>query len=163
MSRLDILKASLEKKEERFKNKLKEHFSDVRGANGQPLNDKRCGRSTMNRWERQNDTLRNLDKEIERTKEAIRDEECKQRYMADVKAGMPKAITDLINDGTLRQWGKYPNILFVDGVDKARIIWDGKKRKVLHKFANAIIDPEQRKKFAGVYNRLYNEINVKEE
>ena len=116
----------------------------------------------MNRWERQNDTLRNLDKEIERTKEAIRDEECKQRYMADVKAGMPKAITDLINDGTLRQWGKYPNILFVDGVDKARIIWDGKKRKVLHKFANAITDPEQRKKFAGVYNRLYNEINVKE-
>ena len=49
MSRLDILKASLEKKQAKFNRKLNEHFSDVKSANGQPLNDKRNGYSTMKR------------------------------------------------------------------------------------------------------------------
>ena len=38
MSRLDILKASLEKKQAKFNRKLNEYFSDVKSANGQPLN-----------------------------------------------------------------------------------------------------------------------------
>lgn len=71
MSRLDILKASLEKKQAKFDKKLDEHFADVRSANGQPLNDKRNGYSTMRRWDKQNDSLSNLQKEIEKTKSAI--------------------------------------------------------------------------------------------
>lgn len=159
MSRLDILKSSLEKKQAKFDKKLDEHFADVRSANGQPLNDKRNGASTMRRWDRQNDALSNLQKEIEKTKSAIEREEGKLIDIAGNKSRMPKEITDLIDNGTLKQWGKYPHIMFVDGVDKARIIWDDKKKQVLHKFANTLTDKEQRKKFAQVYNSLHASIN----
>lgn len=57
MSRLDILKTSLEKKQAKFYEKLNEHFADVRSANGQPLNDKKNGASTMKRWDKQNNVL----------------------------------------------------------------------------------------------------------
>lgn len=159
MSRLDILKASLEKKQAKFDKKLNEHFADVRSANGQPLNDKRDGASTMRRWDRQNDSLSNLQKEIERTKFAIENEKGKLIDIAGNKSRMPKEITDLIDNGTLKQWGKYPHIMFVVGVDKARIIWDDKKKVVMHKFANTLTDKEQKKKFAQVYNSLHAAIN----
>lgn len=162
MSRLDILRKSLENKEAKFNQKLAGHFADVKRTNGQPLNDKKCGRSTFARWEKQNDALLRLDEEIEKTKEAIENEESKCRYVAKVKAGMPKAITDLIDDGTLVQWRKYPHIMFVNGVDKARIVWDEDKKKVFHKFVNTLPTGEQRKKFAAVYNKLHHEINTNE-
>lgn len=160
MSRLDILKSSLEKKQAKFDKKLDEHFADVRSANGQPLNDKRNGYSTMRRWDKQNDSLLNLQKEIEKTKTAIEREECKIGGIAREKESMPKEITDLISNGTLKQWGKYPHIMFVDGVDKARIVWDDKKKVVMHKFTNTLTDKEQRKKFAQVYNSLHATINL---
>lgn len=71
MSRLDILKASLEKKQAKFNRKLNEYFSDVKSANGQPLNDKRNGYSTMKRWDRQNDTLSKIQKEIEKLRQRL--------------------------------------------------------------------------------------------
>ena len=51
--------------------------------------------------------------------------------------------------------------MFVDGVDKARIIWDNKKKVVMHKFASSITDADQRKKFAQIYNSLHTAINLK--
>ena len=159
MSRLDILKASLEKKQAKFNDKLEQHFADVRSANGQPLNDKRNGASTFKRWDKQNDTLTNIQKDIEKTKNAIEYEESKQRNIAGNKSRMPKEITDLIDNGTLKQWGKYPHIMFVEGVDKARIIWDEKKQLVMHKFSSSLTDKEQRSKFAKIYNSLNASIN----
>lgn len=161
MDRLDILKSSLEKKQAKFNNKLDEHFADVRSANGQPLNDKRNGASTMKRWGKQNESLANLDKEIEKTKTAIEREESKIRCIDYNKSSIPQEIQRLIDNGTLKQWGKYPHIMFVDGVDKARIIWDDNKKQVLHKFVNTLTDKEQRKKFAQVYNSLHESINLK--
>ena len=114
----------------------------------------------MRRWDKQNDSLSNLQKEIEKTKSAIEREEGKIRGLAREKESMPKEITNLINNGTLKQWGKYPHIMFVDGVDKARIIWDDKKKVVMHKFTNTLVDKEQRKKFAQVYNSLHTAINL---
>lgn len=160
MNKLDILKASLEKKKENFNKKLGEHFSDVRRANGQPLNDKRNGVSTMKRWDKQNDSLSKIQKEIEKTEYAIENEESKLIHIAANKNCMPKEIADLIDNGTLKQWGKYPHIMFVEGVDKARIIWDNKKKQVLHKFTNTLTDKEQRKKFIQVYNLLHKAINL---
>lgn len=74
---------------------------------------------------------------------------------------MPEEIQVLIDNGTLRQWGKYPHIMFVEGVDKARIIWDDKKKLVMHKFVSSITDKEQRKKFAQIYNSLHTSVNKK--
>lgn len=52
--------------------------------------------------------------------------------------------------------------MFVNGVDKARIIWDSKKKMVMHKFVSYITDADQRKIFARVYNSLHEVINKKE-
>lgn len=161
MSRLDILKTSLEKKQAKFYEKLNEHFADVRSANGQPLNDKKNGASTMKRWDKQNNVLSNMEKEIEKTKMAIEREESKIRRIDCNKDIMPEEIQVLINNGTLRQWGKYPHIMFVEGVDKACIIWDDKKKLVMHKFVSSITDKEQRKKFAQIYNSLHASVNKK--
>lgn len=159
MSRLDILKASLEKKQAKFNEKLNEHFTDVKSTNGQPLNDKRNGAATMNRWNRQNDVLSNIQKEIEKTEHSIEREESKIRALKYSKNAMPIEMQKLIDEGILKQWGKWPHIMFVNGVDKARIIWDDKKKVVMHKFANTLTDKEQRKKFAQVYNSLHAAIN----
>ena len=73
--RLEILHQSLAKKQAAFDKRLQNHFDDVLSANGQPLNDKRNGQATLNRWERQNDGLRTADKEIEKTQRAIEREQ----------------------------------------------------------------------------------------
>ena len=110
----------------------------------------------MKRWDRQNDVLSRMQKEIEKTQTAIEREESRIRCIDRNKNSMPEEIQELIDNGTLKQWGKYPHIMFVEGVDKARIIWDSKKKMVMHKFVSSIIDTEQRKKFARVYNSLNN-------
>ena len=159
MSRLDILRASLQKKEAKFNDMLDNHFNDVKSTNGQPLNDKRNGQQTFNRWEKQNNALRNQKKEIEKTENAIFHEENKVANIEIAKDNFPKEIQSLIDDGTLKQWSKHPYILFVDGVEKARIGWDKKKKTVYHKFTREITDKDQYKKFAKIYNELFNAIN----
>lgn len=159
MDKIERLKISLEKKKKKFQDKLDAHFEDVRSANGQPLNDKRCGCSTMSRWEKQNNALLNLQKEIERTENAIQNEENKNNFVERVKSELPQEIVELIDNGTIRQWSKYPHIFFVDGVSNARIIWEDKKKRVAHKFTSRILDKDQYKKFANVYNTLAKKLN----
>lgn len=113
----------------------------------------------MKRWNRQNDTLSKMQKEIEKPQTAIEREESRIRCIDRNRSSMPEEIQKLINDGTLRQWGKYPHIMFVEGVDKARIIWDDRKKVVMHKFVSSITDTEKRRKFARVYNSLNASIN----
>lgn len=49
MTRLEILKNSLAKKQAAFDAAFTEHTDDVKSANGQPLNDKRNGAATFKR------------------------------------------------------------------------------------------------------------------
>lgn len=160
MSRLDILKGSLEKKEAKFNEKLQAHMNDVKRANGQPLNDKRNGHVTLRRWDKQNEVLSRLQDDIQKTKDAIQNEEAKQSGITNCKALMPKEVFELIENGTLNQWGKHPHIMFVEGIEKARIIYDYKKKQVLHKYVNTLTGDE-RKKFARIYNELNSQINMK--
>ena len=73
----EILKNSLVKKEKALDEKFDNHFATVRQANGQPLNDKRNGQATLNKWERQSDSIRTQKASIEKTKRAIEIEEGK--------------------------------------------------------------------------------------
>ncbi|TPS05799.1 hypothetical protein FJV14_00060 [Acinetobacter baumannii] len=159
MKRLDILKQSLEKKEALFNTKLVTHYDDVKSANGQPLNDKRNGFATMNRWEKQNDSLRNLNKSIEKTKSAIDREESKQEYVEYVSSEIPKEIMELVEKGTLIQWRKHPNFFFVVGVNKARILWDFDRKVVAHRYISEIKDKGQWALFRDVYNSLSSQLN----
>ena len=65
--RLQILENSLIKKNDLFDEKLNNHFETVKQANGQPLNDKRNGQATLNKWDRQNESLLNLKENIEKS------------------------------------------------------------------------------------------------
>ncbi|HCT4330268.1 TPA: hypothetical protein OT071_003536 [Morganella morganii] len=79
--RLSILKSSLEKKEAKFNEKLQAHFDTVKQANGQPLNDKRNGKSTLDKWNKQSDALRNLEKSIQKQRMQLTGKKTKLRYL----------------------------------------------------------------------------------
>lgn len=158
--RLELLKKSLEKKEVELQRRLDIHFATVKQANGQPLNDKRNGQATLNKWERQNEGIRTMQKSIEATKQAIEIEDAKIKGVEHANTFIPSEIQKLVENGILVQWRKYPNTFFVSGIDKARIIWDGKKKVVAHKYVNQIINQEDRSKFASIYNSLNYKLNA---
>ena len=157
--RLEILKASLVKKEAALDAKFTAHFADVKRANGQPLNDKRNGHVTLNRWDKQSDGIRKAQAEIQKTKDAIEFEEGRIRGCEYVKDMLPKEILALVESGELIQWRKHPNTFFVEGVDKARIVWDDNKKQVAHKYTSAITDKDQWSKFVKVFNPLGKALN----
>ena len=157
--RLEILKNSLIKKEEKFNEKLQTHFDTVKQANGQPLNDKRNGQKTLDKWDKQNESLRNLQDSIQKTKNAIEKEEDKIRYVQEVNKNIPTEILELVERGELIQWRKHPNTFFVNGVDDGKIVWDNKKKVVAYRYLNLITDKEQRVKFARLYNKLNTILN----
>ena len=154
MSRLEILKNSLVKKEKKFDGMIQNHFDTVRSANGQPLNDKRNGHATLARWEKQNDAIRRQQEEIEKTKRAIDREEDKVNDTAAAYSKMPDYLKTLIDDGTLNQWRKHPRILFVNGVEKARLYFNEETGLVSHKYVGQIPDNQQYNKFRDVFNAL---------
>ena len=123
MTRLNILKASLAKKEQLFEAKIDAHFQTVKQANGQPLNDKRNGAATFAKWDKQNDAIRATKDGIERTKAAIEREQSALNRVASVD--IPSCLKSAIDSGKITQWRKFPNRFFVNGVDKGRIIFDG--------------------------------------
>ena len=152
--KLEILKQSLAKKEQQLNAKFDTHFATVKQANGQPLNDKRNGQATLNKWERQNEGIRTMQKSIEATKQAIEIEEGEIKGVEHANTFIPAEIQKLVETGELIQWRKHPHTFFVAGVDKARIVWDEKRKVVAHKFVREITIQEQRTKFARIYNPL---------
>ena len=160
--KLEVLKQSLIKKEEQLRKRFDDHFASVRQANGQPLNDKRNGQATLNRWERQDDAIRTLKASIEKTKNAIEFEEGRINGVNYVNENfIPKEILALVESGDLIQWRKHPTTFFVPDVDKARIVWDNKRKVVAHRYAHLITEQEQRTKFVRLYNGLNSVLNVR--
>ena len=148
--RLEVLETSLQKKEAAFDAKLEAHFADVKAANGQPLNDKRNGGATLGRWERQNDGLRSLSQDIEKTKAAIEREE---NAIAWVEAHeIPEALRAMVEAGELNQWRKHPHTFFVPGVEKGRLVWLPKEKALGHRYANQV-PAEQYAKFRDAFNK----------
>lgn len=155
-ARLRILLNSLKKKERELDTKLDEHFVDVKRANGQPLNDKRNGSATLNRWEKQNAAIRNQTESIERTKFAIEREEAKIRRVNSIE--LPEAIHEAIEAGEITQWRKHPRMFFVVGVDRGRITWDEEKKVLGYRYLSEI-PKEQYPKFRDTYNKLRHSIS----
>ena len=153
-SRLKVLEQSLVKKEAELERRFDAMFADRRSANGQPLNDKRNGQATMNRWEKKDDGIRKMQAEIEKTKNAIEREKGLIAGADRAKTGLPAPLSTALENGNVTQWRKYPNTFFVKGVDKARIVWDEKKQQLSYKYLSSITDPDQRKIFAKTYNEM---------
>lgn len=152
--RLEILKASLAKKEALFNDKLQNHFDTVKQANGQPLNDKRNGRATLNKWEKQSSTLRNLELSIKKTKEAIDIEEGKIINANFID--LPSYILEAIENGLITQWRKFPRFFFVNGVSGGRIVLDEKTGMIAHRYLNKVSKDEYL-----VFRDVFNSLNRK--
>ena len=149
--RLEILKGSLTKKEALFDVKLQQHFDTVAQANGQPLNDKRNGRTTLNKWDKQSDSLRTLEDSIKKTKEAIAREEFKVSLVDSVTP--PDYIQSAINEGLITQWRKFPRFFFVTGVSGGRIVLDEKTGLIAHRYLSKV-PKEEYPIFRDVFNKL---------
>jgi hypothetical protein len=96
-----------------------------------------------------------LKESIEKTERAIEIEKNKIVGCEMVKNDLPPPILEMLENGILIQWRKYPNTFFVKGVDKARIVWDKKKKVIAHKYSKQIIDKDQWNIFAKTYNELF--------
>ena len=149
--RLEILKASLAKKEKLFDEKFQEHMGEVKRANGQPLNDKRNGSATLKKWAKQDDALRNQQESIEVTKRAIESEEAKIRKVKNTN--IPDFLRPMLESGELIQWRKFPNRFFVRGVDKGRIVWNEKEQVFMHSHT-AEVPKEQYPLFRDTFNKI---------
>ena len=156
--RLAILEASLIKKEASLNDRFETHFASVKQANGQPLNDKRNGQATLDKWERQNEAIRNQQASIEKTKRAIEKERYKIIDVEHAKETLPICILKMVESGKLTQWRKHPNTFFVEGVDKARICWDDKKKLIFTRYKDTITDKDVWKIFASTFNTLLKQI-----
>ncbi len=158
-NRLSILENSLAKKETELQRRFDVHFADVKRANGQPMNDKRNGQATFNRWEKQNDAIRNQKASIEKTKLAIEKEKGK---IANVEAqSIPDELQKLIADGKITQWRKFPNRFFVVGVEKARLVWMEKEKYITYQYLKEIPNQEQYAIFRDIFNELNRTLNKK--
>jgi len=153
--RLKILENSLVKKDRALSDKFENHFIDVKSANGQPLNDKRNGQATLGRWGRQNESIRSAIDGVEITKAAIEREKSKINYVEFWYKKMPEYLTDLIDNGEINQWRKHPRMMFVSGVDKARLVFNDETGLVNHRYVSDIKDKQQ---FA-IFRDLFNQIN----
>ena len=149
--RLEILKTSLAKKQTLFDQRLQEHFDTVKEANGQPLNDKRNGRTTLNKWDKQSDALRNLEISIQRTKDAIEREEMNSALAESVH--IPDFMQKAIEEGLIIQWRKHPRFFFVTGVKHGRIVLNEEIGTIGYRYLNKI-SKEEYPTFRDVFNKL---------
>ncbi|HDR2785784.1 TPA: hypothetical protein QCJ60_005192 [Enterobacter sichuanensis] len=149
--RLEILKGSLAKKQTLFDQRLQQHFDTVKEANGQPLNDKRNGRTTLNKWDKQSDALRNLESSIQRTKDAIEHEEMKIALAESVD--IPDFVQKAIEEGLIIQWRKHPRFFFVTGVKHGRIVLNEETGTIGYRYLNKV-SKEEYPTFRDVFNKL---------
>ena len=149
--RLEILKASLAKKQTLFDQRLQEHFDTVKEANGQPLNDKRNGRATLNKWEKQSEGLRNIESSIHRTKDAIEREE--MRIALAESVSIPVYMQEAIDEGLITQWRKHPRFFFVTGVKHGRIVLNEENGTIGYRYLNKV-SKEEYPTFRDVFNKL---------
>ena len=156
-TRIEMLERSLANKIEKLGRMSAEHIEDARNANGQPLNDKRNGMATMKRWDKQQAAISAQLKEIEKTEEAIEDEQELMNEIAAWRKVLPQPILTAIDSGEITQWRRHPNRFFVSGVPKARIVWDEKTGKLSSAHANNLTG-ESHDKFNAVFCRLKKEI-----
>ena len=118
--RLEILNNSLAKKQAKLDARIAAQYARQAETNGQPLNDKRNGQSTMNALANGERAIFGQFDEIRKTEAAIKREADKIEHCKNWMDEMPQIIKDMAASGEIVQWRKHPQYFFVNGVDKGR-------------------------------------------
>lgn len=154
--RLKVLEKSLSKKRKIAEKKLEDHMADVAAANGQPLNDKRNGRATITRWDKQSNSIRRAHDEIKKTESAIEREKYKIVHVESTNEKLPAYVLEMVKRGELVQWRRHPNFFFVPGVEKGRIVINLKTGGIFARYMSDI-PKDQYPKFRDTINKLLAE------
>lgn len=115
----------------------------------------------MNKWDKQSQSISNQLKEIEKTQNAIEKEKAKIANVEAIQDDLPPIIKELLADGKITQWRKYPNRFFVVGVEKARLVFDVKSGLISYSYLQQIPTKEQYAIFKDVYNYINQTHNAK--
>jgi hypothetical protein len=153
--RLQLLEGSLTKKQARLDRLTEQHRADVMAANGQPMNDKRNGKMTLSRWDRQLTAIARQKDSVRITEEAIEREKAKIGWVEALD--LPPPLRLAVESGELLQWRRNPRFFFVRGVDQARIVYDPKTGKIGHRYVSDA-PRDQYPRFRDAYNRLRLEL-----
>jgi len=155
--RLEILNNSLAKKQANLDERIAAQYARQAETNGQPMNDKRNGLSTMNALENGERGIFNQFDEIRKTKAAITRETDKIIHCENWMEDMPQIIKDLVASGEIIQWRKHPRFFFVKGVEKGRFsIEEG---KIVHRYLSNI-PSEQFPLYRECANKIFIALKV---
>ncbi|NCX95785.1 MAG: hypothetical protein EBX41_05120 [Chitinophagia bacterium] len=157
--RLEILKNSLIKKEERQQYLLSQFYGGWHGRQGQPIDlSRKSDRALLNRTDKYDNALRNISAEIQKTKDAIEREEGKLRQVELTNQILPASLLEFVNRGELIQWRKYPNTFFIPGIEKVRLIWKPKENKLFTRYGE-YLQKSQKQEFVNLVQRILDAID----
>ena len=178
-TRLEILERSLKNKEQVLNQKINADMSAWSATAGTPLNDKMHKpqvRSFVNQREQARESIFRQFREIEKTQNAIEREKARLEFLdkkdelsSEILASpkFPTVVLEMLEQGILKQWRKYPNYFFVTGVEMGRIIVDPLGTKIKQKkytkksyasvrrsYTTEIPTQEQKELFFKVWNAI---------
>lgn len=149
VKRVQILKASLEQKEQKLNELLKGRFAEAKQSN-----------QKLSEWAKQNAEVKEMLYSIETTKRAIKAEQKKVDKLKEINKKLPSEILELLEKGVISQWERYPNRFFVVGVKHARIVLDFETSNIMYQHLKLIPNEYQLNKFKAVYSELSEKLNA---
>ena len=145
MTILEKMNNKLKTMEEKKSSMINAHFAEIVPHGGTPfITDNSKGRQAKNRFDKSNDAIRNLSKQIEEQKEKINKMENKIAYRAtqtkqSVKFIKKNEISPILlklqEDGKVKQWAKNPQLFFVIGLEKVALMTLGGKVGINKKYS----------------------------
>lgn len=113
-----------------------EHSADMQ-ANGQSDEPHHS-----ERWSEQRENIRAKDAEIAQAQKAIQ----------KTKNELPRIFLDLLTQGKLRQWQRFPDYFFVDGAPFGRIVY--RNGKLHYKYSNKNKKTKAYKHFKNIVGKI---------
>lgn len=132
MKIIEKMKNKLTKMEEKKSSMINAHFAEILPHGGTPfITDNSKGKAAKNRFDKSNDAIRNISKQIEEQKEKIsrmeskiayRTTQIKQSVKFIEKNEISSILLKLQEDGKVKQWAKNPQLFFVIGLEKVALM-----------------------------------------
>ena len=108
------------------------------------------------RWSEQREEIRAKDAEIARTKKEIQKEANSkpktQKAQNAPKNKLPKIFIELLAQGKIRQWQRFPDYFFVDGAPFGRIVY--RSGKLNSKYSNKNNKTKEYKRFKNIVGQM---------
>jgi hypothetical protein len=150
----------LARKEDELNRRFDNQFEHQRKTNGQPMNDKRNGRAWFNKKDKLDQAIGKQMEEIEKSKAYIKRLEERVAFLEKWEKELPAPLLEATLAGRLNQWKRHPRMFFVEGVEKARIVWNSDTKTIGATYVKQIPSKEQYAIFRDTFNGLRKELGL---